>query len=339
MGRILFVKKSGQALFELARNALEKAGAHSKMAEAAAAHLVRAEEQGLPTHGMSRVPFYCGMLRNGRADGAAHPAMVADRAAVCLIDNRDGLPYVSAQWAIQEVIQRARRNGIAFAGIRNSAHVGVLGIHLLPVAQAGLVGFAFTNSPAAIPAWGGKKGLFGTNPVASVFPRKEREPIVVDLALTTVVRGKIMMAMKRGERIPEGWALDRHGKPTTDPKEAIEHGSLFPIGGAKGAMLALMFELLCASLTGAAIGPEADSFFAEQGNRPRIGQAFIAIDPAALAGTEMYLERVETVVSAMQADPEVRLPGARRFASEKSSKNGIEVPDELLAQIEKLCST
>ena len=333
------MKKSADALFDLARRALQKAGAHSKMAEAAARHLVRAEEQGLPTHGMSRVPFYCGMLRNGRADGAAQPAMVADRAAVCLIDNRDGLPYVSAGWAIDEVIQRARRNGIAFAGIRNSAHVGVLGIHLQAVGRAGLVGFGFTNSPAAIPAWGGKKGLFGTNPVAAVFPRKGKDPLVIDLALTTVVRGKIMLAMKRGEKIPEGWALDRDGKPTTDPKEAIEHGSLFPIGGAKGAMLALMFELICASLTGAAIGSEADSFFAEKGNKPRIGQAFIAIDPGALAGLEKYFERVETVVAAMQSDPEVRLPGARRFASEKASKAGIEVPDELLAQIEKLCST
>jgi (2R)-3-sulfolactate dehydrogenase (NADP+) len=332
------MKKSAEELFQIARGALERAGAHSKMAEAAARHLVRAEEQGLPTHGMSRVPFYCGMLRNGRADGGAHPALVAERAAVCLIDNRDGLPYVSVQWALDELIQRARRNGIAFAGIRNSAHVGVLGIHLLPVAEAGLVGFAFTNSPAAIPAWGGKKGLFGTNPVAAAFPRKGKDPLVIDLALTTVVRGKIMMAMKRGEKIPEGWALDRHGRPTTDPKEAIEHGSLFPIGGAKGAMLALMFELICASLTGAAIGSEADSFFSETGNKPRIGQAFIAIDPSALAGNEKYSERVEAVVTAMQSDAEVRLPGARRFASEKSSKNGIEVADDLLAQIEKLAA-
>jgi (2R)-3-sulfolactate dehydrogenase (NADP+) len=333
------MKKDAQELFRLARTALERAGAHPRMAEAAARHLVQAEEQGLPSHGMSRVPFYCSMLRSGRADGAAHPAIVADRAGACLIDNRDGLPYVSVEWAIGEAIQRARRNGVAFAGIRNSAHVGVLGIHLLPVAEAGLVGLAFTNSPAAIPPWGGKKALFGTNPVAAVFPRRDEKPIVVDLALTTVVRGKIMMAMRKGERIPEGWALDRHGKPTTDPKEAIEHGSLFPIGGAKGAMLALMFELLCASLTGAAIGPEADSFFSEEGNKPRIGQAFIAIDPAALAGMEKFSERTETIVATMLADPEVRLPGARRFAAQKKSSSGIEVPDDLLAQIEKLCST
>ena len=333
------MKKQASELFQLANTALKRAGANDRMAEAAARHLVRAEEQGLPTHGMSRVPFYCGMLRRGRADGKAEPRMQAERAGACLIDNGDGLPYVSVRWAVEESIQRARRNGIAFAGITNSAHVGVLGIHLAPVGEASMVGFAFTNSPAAIPAWGGKKPLFGTDPVAAVFPRRKDKPIVIDLALTTVVRGKIMMAMRKGERIPEGWALDRNGKPTTDPKEAIEHGSLFPIGGAKGAMLALMFELICAALTGSAIGPEADSFFSEEGNKPRIGQAFLAIDPSALAGMDRYFERVEAVVTRMLADPEVRLPGARRFASEKRSTDGIEVPDELLAQIEKLCTT
>ncbi len=309
------------------------------MAETAAQHLVRAEEQGLPTHGMSRVPFYCSMLRNGRADGKARPTMAAQKAAACLIDNADGLPFESVAWAIEEVIQRARANGVGFAGIRNSAHVGVLGIHLLKVAQAGMVGVAFTNSPAAIPAWGGKKALFGTDPVAFAFARKGEQPIVVDLALTTVTRGKIMVAMQQGERIPEGWALDRHGKPTTDPKEAIEQGSLFPIGGTKGAMLALAFELVCTALTGAAIGAEADSFFSEQGNKPRIGQAFLAIDPGALAGMDRYFERVETVVRAMLADEGVRLPGARRFAAEKQQRaEGIEVADALLSSIGKLAA-
>ena len=334
------MKKKPQELFRLASEALRRAGAHATMAETAAQHLVRAEEQGLPTHGMSRVPFYCAMLRNGRADGKARPSMAADKAAVCLIDNADGLPYEAAAWAIEEAIARARSNGIGFAGIRNSAHVGVLGIHLLKVAEAGMVGVAFTNSPAAIPAWGGKKALFGTDPVAFAFPRPGAEPIVVDLALTTVTRGRIMVAMQKGEKIPEGWALDRHGKPTTDPREAIEQGSLFPIGGAKGAMLALAFELVCAALTGAAIGPEADSFFSEAGNQPRIGQAFLAIDPGALAGRDKYFERVETVVRRMLADEGVRLPGARRFASEsRLRREGIDVADELLARIEKLCTT
>jgi (2R)-3-sulfolactate dehydrogenase (NADP+) len=331
------MKKQPAELLALARRALERAGARGAMAQRAAQHLVQAEAQGLPTHGMSRVPFYCAMLKNARADGAARPVMQAERGAVCLIDNRDALPYEACAWAIDEVIVRARRNGIGFAGITNSGHVGVLGVHLLPVAEAGMAGFAFTNSPAAIPAWGGRKALFGTDPVAAVFPRAAGDPLVIDLALTTVIRGKIMLAAQRGERIPEGWALDRDGKPTTDPKEAIEHGSMFPIGGVKGAMLALMFELICAALTGAAIGPEADSFFSEQGNRPRVGQAFFAIDPAALAGRERYFERVETVVTAMLSDREVRLPGARRFAAaQRAGAQGLEIPDALLRRIEAL---
>ena len=333
------MKKPADELLTLAREALERAGAGPQMAEAAARHLVSAEEQGLPTHGLSRVPFYCAMLKNGRADGRARPRLAADKAAVCLIDNRDALPYESCEWAIDEVIQRARRNGIGYAGVTNSGHVGVLGIHLLPVARAGLVGFAFTNSPAAIPAWGGSKALFGTDPVAAVFPRPDAGPLVIDLALTTVIRGKIMLAAQKGERIPEGWALDRHGKPTTDPKEAIEHGSMFPIGGVKGAMLALMFELICSALTGAAIGPEADSFFAEQGNKPRIGQSFIAIDPGALAGKGRYFDRVETVVRLMLADPGVRLPGVRRFeAQQRASAEGIEVPEALMAKVAALAT-
>src|SRR5262249_54278244 len=152
---------------------------------AAARHLVQAEAQGLPTHGMSRVPFYCSMLRNGRADGTAKPAMVSDRAAACLIDNRDGLPYVSVDWAVAEVIQRARRNGIAFAGTRTGSPGGVPDLPLLPGADAGPVGFAFPTPPAASPAGGGKNPLSGTNPGAAAFPRRNADPIVIDLALTT----------------------------------------------------------------------------------------------------------------------------------------------------------
>lgn len=332
------MKKSAADLRALASRALARAGASESMAEAAARHLVRAEEQGLPTHGMSRVPVYASMLKNGRADGSAAPRLAADSPGACLIDNCDALPYESCAMAITEVIARARKNGIGLAAITNSAHMGVLGIHLLDVASAGMVGIAFTNSPAAISAWGGTQALFGTNPVAAVFPRKDADPLVIDLALSTVVRGKIMLAMQKGEKIPVGWAMDRHGKPTTDAREAVEHGSLYPIGGAKGAMLALMFELFCSALTGSAFGREADSFFSEQGNKPRIGQLFLAVDPGALAGRERYFERVESLIAAMLADPDVRLPGSKRFAMQSKAAGGIEVADDLLKKIEALAA-
>jgi (2R)-3-sulfolactate dehydrogenase (NADP+) len=212
-----------------------------------------------------------------------------------------------------------------------------MGYHLLPIAAAGLVGFGFTTSPAAINAWGGKRTLFGTNPVAACFPRANDAPLVIDLSLTEVVRGKIMLHAERGEPIPLGWALDRDGNPTTDARAALT-GSLAPIGGVKGAMLALMVELMCCALTGAAFGYENDSYF-EPGRTQRIGHALIAIDPASVAGRETYLERIETLVGAMLADTSVRLPGKRRaLAAARAHAAGASIPDALYAQIVELAS-
>jgi len=199
-----------------------------------------------------------------------------------------------------------------------------------------MVGLAFGNSPAAMPAWGGKRALFGTNPIAAVFPRRAGPPLVIDLSLSEVARGKLMVAAKQGKPIPEGWALDKDGNPTTDPQAGLE-GMMLPAGGVKGAMLALVVELLCCALTGAAYGFEADSFFTDEGNRPRIGQAFLVIDPGALAGAGVFDERIETLVSAMLADADVRLPGQRRHAlALAAEKEGIEIAPALLGQLQAL---
>jgi len=199
--------------------------------------------------------------------------------------------------------------------------------------EAGMVGLAWGNSPAAMPAWGGRTPLFGTNPIAAVFPRRDRDPLVIDLSLSEVARGKIMLAAREGRAIPESWALDRDGHPTTDPQAALE-GSMLPAGGVKGAMLALMIELLSCALTGAAFGFEAESFFSETGQPPRIGQGFLAFDPGALAGTAIYDERMETLIGAMLADPNVRLPGERRSSTEvRAHEQGVEISNALYSQL------
>jgi (2R)-3-sulfolactate dehydrogenase (NADP+) len=154
--------------------------------------------------------------------------------------------------------------------------------------------------------------------------------------LSAVARGKLMVAAREGKPIPLGWALDRDGSPTADPQAGLE-GSMLALGGAKGAMLALVVELLVTALTGAAIGFEATSFFVDEGNRPRLGQAFLAIDPAALAGHPVYDERIETLVAAMIADPAVRLPGHRRAElAAKAAKDGVEIPPALHRQLMEL---
>jgi len=317
--------------------ALQNAGACDAMARATARALVDADASGLASHGLSRVALYCTHLREGRADGAARPAVVQDRAGCCLIDACGGLAFEAMALAVDEAIARAKSNGIAFVGVLNSHHAGAMGYHLQPLAQSGLVALGFTNSPAAINAWGGKRPLFGTNPIAACFPRTHGSPLLIDLSLTEVARGKIMLFAEQGKPLPPGWAYDRDGRPTTDAKAALT-GSLTAIGGAKGAMLALVVELLCCALTGAAFGFENDSYF-EPGNHPNIGHALLAIEPGALAGRGVYAERIESLIDAMLADEGVRLPGARRDAAlARARAEGIEVPDALFSQISRLAS-
>lgn len=313
----------------LARRALAAAGANPDMAAAAARALAAAEAAGQAGHGLSRVPQYAAFLKNGRADGAAIPRMVNERGGAVLVDARHGLAYPALALAESEAAWRARAHGVAFAGVTNSHHSGAMGLPVARLAQQGLVALAFTNSPAAMPVPGGRRPLMGTNPIAAAFPRRDAPPLVIDMALSEVARGKIMVAAKEGRAIPEGWALDAEGRPTTDPQAALS-GAMLAMGGSKGALLALVVELLCCALTGAAFGFEADSFFVDEGNRPRLGQALLAIDPGALAGADLFATRIEAFLAAMQADEGVRLPGARRDAlAARAAADGVEIPDAL----------
>ena len=325
--------------------ALRRAGAGQAMAEATARALVLAEAQGLSSHGLGRVAQYATHLRNGRVDGAALPTLVATKPAAAVIDAHDGLAFPACALAVEEAVRRAEQYGVAIVGVCNSHHAGVIVDHLRPVAAVGMLGLGFANSPAAMPAAGGRHPIFGTNPVAAIFPRRRAgdsagelggEPLMIDLSLSEVARGKLMVAARDGRSIPLGWALDAAGEPTTDPAAGMA-GSMLPIGAvtsAKGAMLALVVELLVSALVGASFGFEASSFFVDEGNRPKIGQAFIVIDPAALVGRDAFLDRIEVLVTEMMRDEGVRLPGARRAALLRAAEaNGIVVGCDVLASL------
>jgi (2R)-3-sulfolactate dehydrogenase (NADP+) len=322
----------------LVQRSLQAAGANEVMAVATARALVLAEAQGLGSHGLSRVAQYATHLSNGRVNKAALPRVAANRGGAVQVDACEGLAFAACELAVREAVTRAREHGVAFAGVTNSHHCGVVVDHLRPVADAGMVGLGFANSPAAMPAAGGKHPIFGTNPVAAVFARRALDPLLIDLSLSEVARGKVMVAAKKGEPIPLGWALDAAGEPTTDAKAALA-GSMLPLGAVsspKGAMLALVVELLVTALIGAQFGFEASSFFVDEGNRPRIGQAFIVVDPGALAGSSSYLDRVEVLVAEMLKDEGVRLPGARREALRRRAEiEGIEVADALLESLRR----
>ena len=321
-----------ERLVEVTARALKRAGAAKVMAQSTAQALVAAEAAGLSGHGLSRVALYCQHLKEGRADGKAKPTIIKRKGATALIDAGGGLAFPACAQAAREAITRAKKSGVSFVGVTNSHHMGALAYHLAPIAQAGMVGLAFTNSPSAINAWGGKRAFYGTNPVAAIFPRKDAEPIVVDLSLTEVTRGKIMMYAKENKPIPPGWAVDKDGHPTTDAKAALT-GSLNAIGGVKGAALAMMVEVLCVALTGAAFSFENESYF-EPGNNPRIGHAILAIDPGALAGSDAYFSRLEVMIREMLRDEGVRLPGARRHKLAAAAQaQGVVVADTQMAEL------
>jgi len=320
----------------LAAAALRAAGANPEMAALTAEALVAAEAEGQGGHGLSRVAMYAGFLQEGRADGAAIPRVAAERGGAALVDAGNGLAYPALRLAETEAARRAREHGVAFVAVTNSHHAGAMALPVRRLARQGFVALAFTNSPYAMPVPGGRRPLLGTNPVAAAFPRRGAAPMVVDLALSEVARGKIMVAAKEGRPIPEGWALDSEGRPTTDPKAALD-GAMLAMGGAKGAALALVVEILCVALGGAAFGFEADSFFAPSQKAPRLGHAILAIDPGALAGTDAFLDRMEALVAAMLGDEGVRLPGARRDnLADIATNQGISVSKQLQDQLRAL---
>jgi (2R)-3-sulfolactate dehydrogenase (NADP+) len=204
--------------------------------------------------------------------------------------------------------------------VRNSHHAGALGWHVERMAERGLVVVAFSNSPAGIAPWGGAKGVSGTNPIAFAAPRQGRPPLVIDTSLSKVARGKIMLAAQKGEAIPEDWALDAEGRPTTNPKAALA-GTMVPMGDAKGAALVLMVEILAAVMTGGQFGFEASSFFTAEGPPPRIGQFFLVLDPIRVTGPDS-LARLEVLLGAILEQPGTRLPGDRRLGLRERARAG-----------------
>lgn len=301
-----------------------EAGASPANAASVALALVMAEADGLKGHGLSRVPTYISMLRSGKMDGQAVPIARQPKPGVLAIDAAHGFAYPAIDLAVIELPEIARKQGIAAAPIRRSNHCGAAGLHVERLAEQGLVALLFANTPGAMAPWGGAKPVFGTNPIAFAAPLAGREPLVIDMALSKVARGPIVAAKQKGEPIPEGWALDAAGKPTTDPAAAIA-GTMVPLGDAKGATLAMMVEILAAALVGTHFAFQASSFLDDQGGPPDTGQLILAIDPASMGGN-WFAERMKLLTHAIEAQPGTRLPGMRRYALRaKARAEGIEV--------------
>lgn len=310
----------------LVANALIANGTTPKHALSVAQALVAAEVDGQAGHGFSRVGSYCAQVKAGKVNGTVDPVLDRKLPAWITIDAGHGFAFPAFDLAIDAVSSAAAETGIAAAAIARSHHCGQAGRHVERLADRGCIGLLFANTPQAMAPWGGSKPLFGTDPIAFAAPRRGEASLVVDLSLSKVARGKVMAANKRGETIPEGWALDADGQATTDPAAALK-GSMVPMGDAKGAALAVMVELLAAGLTGGRFGFEATSFLNAEGGPPDVGQLLIAIDMRATVG-EAFLDRMDVLAGAMLEQPGVRLPGSSRLGKrEAAARDGIPITD------------
>ena len=295
--------------------------------------LVAAQADGQMGHGLVRVPSYAEQARVGKIDGFAVPKVTGTGAAR-RIDAGTGFAYPAIEAALAALVPLAREMVIASAGIFASHHCGQAGRHVERLAEAGLIAFAYSNTPHAMAFHGGTKSRMGTNPLAFAAPVAARAPLVIDMALSVVARSRIVAAKAKGEPIPKDWAVDENGHATSDAGAALQ-GSLLPIGGAKGSALALMVEILCGALAGAQFGWEASGFMDAKGGPPKLGQFLIALDPMHFSGAA-FAPRMTELVEAIAADG-ARLPGDRRLAArERAARDGLVIADDLYAQITAL---
>jgi (2R)-3-sulfolactate dehydrogenase (NADP+) len=327
-------KLSLAAARDLSQRVLRAAGVAETNAIAVTKALVAAEADGLASHGLSRLPAYADQARAGKVDGRAVPVVTETALAALRVDAKDGFAFPAIAAGLARAAEIARSAGTVGVAVANSHHFGAAGYHVEPLAEQGLLALAFGNSPAAIAPWGGAKPIFGTNPIAFACPCPDRAPLVIDLSLSKVARGKIMVAAQKGEPIPGDWALDKDGHPTTDAKAALG-GAMLAMGDAKGTALVLMVELLAAALTASNFGYEASSFFDAKGPPPRVGQFFLVLDPRRFAG-DAFAARVGALTGAILAQEGTRLPGDRRLAARaRAQADGIAISDDLLADLVK----
>ena len=326
-----------QQVEDITRRALSACGASGQQLELAVESVVDAECDGIQTVGLNYLPIYCGHLQVGKLKGGAVPRH--EKIAPSAIRSYADTGFAHAAYAECEAdfYALAKQQGIAALSIVDSYSAGVVGWFVQRMAENGLIGIGFANSPSAVAPAAGARPFFGTNPMAFAVPRPHARPIVADMATSQVAQVTIKQHAAEGKSIPLGWGYDKDGQPTTDAAAVIDGGALAPAGGYKGMLLGLLVDVLAGVVSGPNCSFQAPEFKNNSGGEPRVGQFFIAISPETFSSPtgQDYAQRVETMLNALAREPGVRLPGARRHDFRRDAEqNGVEVPQELIDRLE-----
>lgn len=331
------ITASAASLLDAVASIFAAAGLSRDAAQRVASALVDADMRGIPSHGVMLVPMYVGRLQAGSVSRSERASVITDHGAIAVLDAGNALGVLTGEQAMELAVEKARALGVGLVLVRHAFHFGGAFRYVQAAAARGAIGIAAANTRPLMPAPGGTRAVVGNNPLAIGVPRRDGEPIVLDMALSEAALGKIRLAAAEGREIPLTWAADSDGVPTSDPRAAIE-GLLLPAAGPKGFGLALMIDVLSGVLSGGAFGSGVHGLYADLDVPNDCAHTFVAIDPAAFGEREDFLARVEELAAEVLASPaasgvsRVRLPGeieAERHAA--ASADGVELSGSVLA--------
>lgn len=333
--------KAGE-LQEFCMSVAMQYGAPEQVAAALIESLIDADLKGIDTHGVARLAIYLERVKEGLIDPRAAMEFHRSFSAAGILDAHNGFGQIAGVRGMHRAIALARTHGMGAVGIRNSQHFGAAGYYCDRAAGEEFIGLALTNSEPAMPPWGGYEPFLGTNPVALGVPTRNGYPILIDLSTSVVARGRIIAASQKGDAIPEGWAVDRKGHPTTEPEEALE-GAVLPMAGAKGYALALLVDILSGLLSGAEFGGQVGSMYKDFTRTANVGHFIMAFNIEAFMEKEQFFRRIDTLrrtINAVHTRPDVhelRLPGERKYRTrEERLRKGIPLGDEVIQQLKAL---
>ncbi len=307
---------------------------HSKICADA---LINAELVGAPSHGLARISSYCKRINKKVINPRPKIKIKKISSSITSIDANNAVGFIGADLGINLAIKNSQKTGIGLVSIKNSGHYGLSGYYAEKAAKKGLIAFCFTNAPPAIAPHGAKKTLFGTNPICFAAPTGTKIPFVLDTSISMINRGKIRRAQKLGIRIPYGVALDKKGKPTTDPNKALE-GLQLPIAGFKGSGLAWMVDILSGVLTGSNHGGKVKDPFDDFSGPQNIGHLFIVFNPNLFE--KNYTKRMKENIKRVKKLPKLKgvkkiyYPGENKFKRFNINRNKkIKIPKNILSEI------
>lgn len=321
----------------------EKAGLRRGDAEIFADGLITADLRGISSHGISRTKVYSERIEMGAVNTAAEPRILIDSGAVITVDGDNGAGIVTARKIMDICIERAKTQGCCFAAVRNGNHFGTGAYFTEYAASKGMLGFVVSNSEAAVVPIGGSVPMLGTNPLSVAIPAGRHAPLVLDMATSTVARGKVVYAAKTGKKIPLGWGVDAEGANTEDPQKILDGGAMLPFGGAKGYGISMIIDVLCSCVAGAFNCRETPSFWSELDKAQNIGYFMGAMDISKFTNYDEYKAKTDAYFDEFKKCPpapgfdEVKIPGEIEHENYmKGLENGITVPETVQKELYNL---